>query len=174
MSRFLPPFVALAAAVLTACAMLPTPVTAQSQIDVDSHRLLGELALAGQRPQDAADHFLEAALASDDPFYAERAVQMAYQFALDAIGHRAVARWRTLDPGNLRADYFAGIFETRSGRVDDAVDEFSAVLETFPPSNVGSGFALILDGLANEPSANTAAEVMLELNRRFPDSPEGH
>jgi tetratricopeptide (TPR) repeat protein len=161
-------------ALLTVLAALSLPAVAQERIDVDSQRLLGELALADQRPQEAADHFLEAAMASEDPFYAERAAQTAYQFALDTVGHRAVARWRELDPENLRADYFAGIFETRSGRVDAAVNEFSDVLDTFPPSNVGSGFALILDGLANEPSANTAAQVMLELNRRFPDSPEGH
>ncbi|HEY3494885.1 MAG TPA: tetratricopeptide repeat protein, partial [Polyangiaceae bacterium] len=85
-----------------------------------------------------------------------------------------VARWRDLDPDDPRAALFAGIFETRSGRVDAAVDEFSDVLETFPPENVGAGFVTILEGLATEPSTNTAAQVMLELNRRFPDSPEGH
>jgi tetratricopeptide (TPR) repeat protein len=174
MPRVFPPQSARLGALLAVLAALSLPAAAQERIDIDSHRLQGELALADQRPQEAAEHFLEAAMASEDPFYAERAAQTAYQFALDTVGHRAVARWRELDPENLRADYFAGIFETRSGRVDAAVDEFSAVLETFPPSNVGSGFALILDGLANEPSADTAARVMVELNRRFPDSPEGH
>jgi len=175
MPRVLPPFLALLGALLTVCvALMPEPALAQDRIDIDSHRLLGELALAGQRPQEAADHFLQAATASDDPFYAERAAQMAYQFGLDTIGHRAVARWRDLDPENPRADYFAGIFETRSGRIDAAVDDFSAVLETLSEQNRGSGFALILDGLANEPSPTTAAQVMLELTTRFPGSPEGH
>jgi hypothetical protein len=82
MPRVLPPFVALAGAVLTASALLSSPASAQERIDVDSHRLLGDLALADQRPQEAADHFLEAAMASDDPFYAERTAQTAYEFAL--------------------------------------------------------------------------------------------
>ena len=168
------PFVTRLGALSTVLAALSLPAAAQERIDVDSERLLGDLALAAQRPQEAAEHFLEAAMASDEPFYAERAALTAYEFALDTIGHRAVARWRELDPDNLRTDYFAGIFETRSGRVDAAVGEFTDVLDTFPPDNVGSGFALILEGLGNEPSTNTAAQVMLELNRRFPDSPEGH
>jgi len=174
MPRVLPPLPARLGALLTVLAALSLPAAAQDRIDVDSERLLGELALAGQRPQEAAEHFLEAAMASENPFYAERAALTAYDFALDSIGHQAVARWRDLDPENPRTDYFAGIFETRSGRVDAAVSEFTEVLETFPPTNVGSGFAVILEGLANEPSANTAAQVMFELNRRFPDSPEGH
>lgn len=176
MPRVLPPYSARLGALLTVLAVLSSPAAGQDRIDIDSERLLGELALASQRPQEAADHFLQAALASDNPYYAERATQTAYEFALDTVGHRAVARWRQLDPDNVRADLFAGIFQTRSGRVDQAVSEFSAVLEslTVPPGDVGSGFALILQGLANEPSASTAAQVMLELNRRFPDSPEGH
>ncbi len=174
MPRTLPPFVTRLGALITVLSALSLPAAAQDRIDVDSERLLGDLALAAQRPQEAAEHFLEAAMASDDTFYAERAALTAYEFALDTIGHRAVARWRELDPDNPRANLFAGIFETRSGRVDAAVDEFSDVLETFPPANVGAGFVTILEGLSNEPSTNTAAQVMLELNRRFPDSPEGH
>lgn len=174
MPRVLPPFVARLGALLTVVAALASPAAAQDRIEVDSERLLGDLALAAQRPEDAAEHFLEAAMASDDPFYAERAALTAFEFALDTIGHRAIARWRELDPENIRVDYFAGIFETRSGRVDAAVREFSNVLENFPPTNIGTGFVTIMEGFANEPSTNTAAQVMLELNRRFPDSPEGH
>ena len=174
MPRALPPFVTRLCALITVLAALSLPAAAQERIDVDSHRLLGELAIAAQRPQEAADHFLEAALASEDPFYAERAAQTALVFALDTIGHRAVARWREIEPDNPRTDYFAGIFETRSGRVDSAVEEFSKVLESLPPAQIGEGFAWILEGLANEPSANTAAQVMFELNESFPDAPEGH
>ena len=173
MRRALLTIAAFTGAVLTAALLSPT-VAAQERIDVDSHRLLGELALSRQQPQEAAEHFLDAALASDDPFYAERATQTAYIFALDTIGHRAVARWREVEPDNQLTDYFAGIFETRSGRIDAAVEDFSSLLESLPPEQVGTGFAEILEGLANEPSANTAAQVMVELNMRFPDSPEGH
>jgi len=174
MPRAQPPFVTRLGALITVLAALSLPATAQERIDIDTERLRGDLALAAQRPQEAAEHFLEAAMASDDPFYAERATLTAYEFALDTVGHRAVTRWRELEPDNLRADFFAGIFETRSGRVDAAVGEFSDILETFNASQIGEGFATILGGLSNEPSANTAAQVMLELNRRFPDSPEGH
>lgn len=175
MSRLPVPLLSLFATLLAGCATTsPTPAVADDRIDIDSYRLLGELALSDQRPEDATQNFLNAALISDDPYYAERAAQLAYQFGLDPLGHRAVARWRDLDPANPRSDYFSGIFETRSGRVSAAVDDFSAVLETLPESSVGTGFALILDGLANEPSAVTAAQVMLDLTTRFPGAPEGH
>jgi len=151
-----------------------TLVMAQDRVDVDSHRLLGEIALASQKNQEAAEHFLSAAMVADDPSYAERAADLAFRFGFDTVGHKAVARWRELDPDNSLINYYSGIFQTRSGRVSAAVDDFSAMLDELPGPNLGRGFVLILEALTSEPSAATAAAVMRELNMRFPSTAEGH
>lgn len=155
--------------------MMSTPPRAETnREDADSYRLLAEIALAEQRQEDAAQNYLKAAMASDNPAIAERTALLAYQLGLDTVGHRAVARWREIDPDNPRVDYFAGIFETRSGRVNAAADDFSVLLGELDADELGQGLALILEALATEPSAGTAAQVMRELTNRFPGTAEGH
>lgn len=167
----------LAAILLTlaACATAPTRSgTTTNRIDVDSYRLLAEIALANQRLEEATELYLEAALASDDPGYAERTARMANQLGLDALGHRAVARWRELDDDNRVADYFSGIFQTRSSRIDAAVEDFSSFLDSLTSDvELGQGFILILDALGSEPSASVATLIMRELNVRFPGTAQG-
>jgi tetratricopeptide (TPR) repeat protein len=147
---------------------------ADNRIDVDSHVLLGEIALEQQQPEEAAEHYLDAALASTAPVHAERAARMAHRLALTDVGHRAVDRWRELDPGDERAHYFAGIFEFRSGRLPAAVDEFSRLLDALDPTTLPSGIALILEALGAEPTALAATAVMAELVEQYPGVPEGH
>jgi len=170
--------VALLTAVVTTlagCAVTPTSIeTTTSRIDVDSYRLLADIALEHQRGEEATEHYLNAAMASSNPVFSERATQMAYRFGLDLPGHRAVARWRELDETNSLVNYFSGIFEMRSGRLDAAVDDFSVLLDTLTNAELGSGFVLILDALSSEPTAGIAAQVMLELTSRYPATREGH
>ena len=148
----------------------PTSVnnaTGSSRIDVDSYVLLAELALEQQRGADAAGYYLEAAQVSNAPAYAERATRMAYRLSLNDIGHQAVARWRELVPGDERAEYFGGIFEFRSGRLDEAIAAFSNVLETLDESELASGIALILEALGSD----IIPAVRKELDRRGAKAP---
>jgi len=160
---------------LGACATTaPNPAATVDRIDIDSYRLLAEIAMADQQYADAAQNYLEASLRSDDPALAERTAFIAEEFGLDTVGHRAVARWREIEPDAQLADYFAGIFELRSGRVGASVDEFSALLGQLTSAELGRGFGLVLEALGDEPDVGAAAEVMLQLNRRFPGTPQGH
>ena len=164
-----------AVALLGACATTANRTdAAASRIDIDSHRLLGEIALAEQRFEDAAAHYLDAAHLADDPALAERTAFIAEEFGYDAIGHRAISRWRELEPDAQLANYFAGIFELRSGRVAASVDEFSGLLGVLNAAELGRGFGLILEALAGEPGVASAARVMRELTERFPGTPQGH
>jgi tetratricopeptide (TPR) repeat protein len=163
------------AAALAGCAVTSTPTEQPvNRIDVDSYRLLADLARVRQQGEQAAEYYLSAAMAGNDPTLAQIAAEAAYEFGLDAEGHRAIARWREIDPDHPRANYLAGIFEMRSGRAAASVEEFSRLLDSLTPAELGPGFIIILDALSSEPTAVIAARIMLELTSRYPETKEGH
>ena len=169
------PLVLLAVSAVAGCATTGQPRhaggSAENRMDVDSYVLLAEIALEEQRQEEATEHYLSAALASTSPTYAERATRMAHTLSLNEIGHRAVARWQQLAPNDERAEYFEGIFEFRSGRLDEAVTAFANVLDTLSEAELPSGIALVLEALGAEPTAQAATNVMgriIELATGFP------
>src|SRR5690606_3046491 len=110
-------------ACLVGCA--GSPVEAQrNRIDVDTSALRGEIALGAERLEEAAAHFLEAARLADDPSLAERATRIAYESGHQDLGLEAARRWLELAPEDPRGHWFAGIFEVRYGRIDDATGHF--------------------------------------------------
>lgn len=175
MSRFRVICASVLAAAIAGCAGAPVVVeTPANRIDIDSYRLLGDLALARQQREAAAEHYLSAAMIADDPVLAERAAQIAYGLGVNTLGIRAVSRWRELAPDNPQVDYFFGIFEMRSGRVDAAVEHFAVLLDSLTNDELGRGFVLIIDALSDEPSVSVAAQIMLELTSRYPPTRESH
>jgi tetratricopeptide (TPR) repeat protein len=156
------------------CTAITTPTAGEQRVIVDSHTLLGEIALEDQRLEAATQHYVDAALASPSPEFAERATRMAHRWALTPLGLDAVARWRELAPEDERALWFSGVLETRSGQIDRAIEDFAALIERAEPSDPGAGLTLVLEALSNEPDPATATIVMAELVDRFPDTPQGH
>jgi len=161
-------------ACVTGCA--GSPVEAQrSRVEVDTRALRGEIALEAQRLDEAATHFLEAARLEDDPSLAERATSIAFEAGLSSIGLDAATRWLEVDPDDVRAHWFAGIFETRSGRVDEAVEHFGEfVAAARNRGGPGTPLGLVIEALVAEPDAQTGIEVVSALVERFPGTPEGH
>lgn len=161
-------------ACLAACAANPTSTPAERRVEVDSHTLLAQIALEEERLGDATEHFLRAARASDDPELAERTARMAHRLGLTDIGLEAVERWRDTAPDDERSDWFAGIFETRAGRLDRAIADFSALIENLDDADAGAGLALVVEALSTEPDSGAGTFVMAALTDRFPGTPEGH
>src|SRR5690606_7023061 len=163
---------------LIACAAgcAGSPVEAQrSRVEVDTHALRGEIALEAEQLEDAATHFLEAARLVDDPSLAERATRIAYEAGLQPLGLDAASRWLEIDPEDVRAHWFAGIFETRAARVDAAVDHFGEFVAA--GENRGgpsTALGLVVEALAAEPDAQTGVAVISALIERFPGTAEGH
>ncbi|HEY9182331.1 MAG TPA: hypothetical protein VIQ99_03965, partial [Gammaproteobacteria bacterium] len=79
------------------------------QIEVDSHLLLGDIALDRRDFATAASEFLAAAMLSDEPGPAERATRMAHQLELTEPGIRAARRWRELAPDDERSAWYLGV-----------------------------------------------------------------
>src|SRR5690606_20659357 len=153
-----------------------SPVEAQrSRVEMDTHALRGEIALEAERLDEAANHFLSAARLADDPSLAERATRIAYDAGLQDIGLDAVRRWLEIDPEDVRAHWFAGIFEARSGRIDAAVDHFDEFVATGAErGGAGMALGLIVEALAAEPDTQLGVVVLGELIERHPGTPEGH
>jgi tetratricopeptide (TPR) repeat protein len=141
------------------------------QIEVDSHLLLGEIALERREFATAAEEFLAAALLADEPGPAERATRLAHELEMTESGLRAAARWRELAPDDDRPTWYLGVFETRSNRVPQAIAEFETFIRAIDDRR--AGFALVLQALADEPYTRTATAIMRALNTTFPDEPAG-
>ena len=103
----------LPAVTLTAYALVAGVAAQDRQVEVDSHLLLGEIALDRQDFPKAASEFLAAAMIADEPGPAERATRMAHQLELTEPGIQAANRWSELAPEDERPAWYLGVFETR-------------------------------------------------------------
>jgi tetratricopeptide (TPR) repeat protein len=165
-SRLLFPVVLLAA-----CASVPTVDGAFGQVEVDSHLLLGDIALERQDLQTAAREFLTAATISNEPGPAERATRIAHELELTEPGLVAGRRWRELAPDDERPAWYLGVFETRANRIPRAIAEFETFIRSLEDPR--TGFALVLEALGDEPYTATATTIMRSLNETFPNIPAG-
>jgi tetratricopeptide (TPR) repeat protein len=163
---------ALSLVYLTGCASLAPNGSDDGQVAIDSHTLLGEVALERQQFEEAAREFMQAALLSEHASLAERATRLAHEFELNELGLRAVERWRTLAPDDQRLYWFSGILETRAGRLNRAGTQFKTFVEMLGDS--AAGIALVLEALGNEPATRAATTVMTSVTEAFPGTPEGH
>jgi tetratricopeptide (TPR) repeat protein len=168
MKRFWP---WLPAVVVAGCATAPATDGGDTQVEVDSHSLLGEIALERQQFETAANEFLAAALLSKEPALAERATRAAHQLELTEQGLRAANRWKEVAPGDERPFWFAGVFETRSNRLARAATEFESFMREL--GDPARGFVLVLEPLADEPYTDAATAIMRSLTEKFPGVPAG-
>ena len=159
-------------ACLAGCALTETRAPEAQRVDIDSHVLLAQLALEQQQPEEATGHFLNAALASDDPAVAERTVRMAHRLGLTEIGLTAVERWRATAPDDERTYWFSAIFETRSRRLGRAIEDFTTLIEQL--DDPGAGLTLVIDALGAEPDSAAGTAILAALNETFPGTAEGH
>jgi len=159
------------ASALAACAAAPTVDGVHAQVDVDSHLLLGDIALERQDRETAAREFLAAAMLSEEPGPAERATRVAHEFELNEQGLTAAARWREIAPGDERPAWYLGVFETRANRAQRAITEFTTFMRSVDDRT--TGFRVVLQGLADEPYTGTATAIMRSLNDTFPNVPWG-
>ena len=151
-----------------------SPVEAQrDRIEVDTSALRGELALEAERLEEAAAHFLRAARLAEDPSLAERATRIAYESGHQDIGLEAARRWLEIAPEDPRGHWFAGIFEIRFGRIEDATEHFDAFVRAAEERGGTAGaIGLVADALGAEPDAAAGVAVMQSIVAAFPESPE--
>jgi tetratricopeptide (TPR) repeat protein len=163
---------ALLAALTVGCASTGTPRASTDRVDVDSHVVLGSLARERQNGPESAEHFLAAALSSDDPRHAALATEVAAELRLTALGLRAVERWQALSPTDPRVHQYLGIFRLRSGDTAAAVGEFSLLMEE--AENYPATLAYLIQSISGEPDEQAATAVVRQLVAKYPGIPAGH
>lgn len=157
---------------LAGCATANVQQSTAERIDIDSHIVLASIAWEQRNSIEAADHYLAAALLSDDSQNAETAAEIAYQLGLTEKGLQATKRWRLLSPANPRIHQYMGIFKLRSGDTLGTINEFDQILSA--TENHGAALAFLIEFLSNESDTEATTFVVSELVNRYPGTPEGH
>jgi tetratricopeptide (TPR) repeat protein len=144
------------------------PLTQETLYDI----LLAEIAGQRGRLDISAPHYLQAALDSNDPRVAERAVQIAayaneYQTALRAARH-----WLELDPASVEARKMVTALALKLGDMDEVVRQLDYLVAH--SGNHAEGFELATAVLARHADKAVALAAMEKLASRYPDSPQAH
>jgi tetratricopeptide (TPR) repeat protein len=150
----------------TASATRQEALTDQTLFDI----LLGEIAGQRGRLDVAASHYLEAALNSNDPRVAERAVQIATFARKYDIALRAARRWQEVDGGSVEARKVVTALALKLGDTTEVITQLNHLIAT--SANPQEGFHLATVILAQHADKSVALEAMEKLAARYPDSVE--
>jgi tetratricopeptide (TPR) repeat protein len=143
------------------------PLTRQLLYDI----LLGEISGQRGRFDVSVPHYLQAAMDSNDPRVAERAVTIA-TFAKDyAVAARAARRWIALDPDNLEARKVLTALALRMNETDEVVTQLEYLVNA--SADREAGFDLATAILARHADKKASLQAMERLVARYPESPEG-
>jgi tetratricopeptide (TPR) repeat protein len=166
--------VAVALALLAACATGPEARPAAAPAPADSEALLaeGDAALGRGELPAAARAYRLAAEASEDEAVAEQATRVAYdnfQFQEAAL---AADRWLALNPTSEQAHRYAGVAALELHRLEAAEAQFAPLLETAYLSPA-AGFLALLPVIVDEGSPPDVTELFRRLAARYPSVAEG-
>ena len=132
--------------------------------------LLAEIAGQRGRLDVSAPHYLQAALESNDPRVAERAVQIAAVANEYPSALRAARHWLELDPSSVEARKVVTALALKLGDMDEVVAQLDYLV-----GHSGSqveGFQLATAVLASHTDKAVALAAMEQLAGRYPDSPQ--
>ena len=123
---------------LAGCATAPTVDGADRQVEVDSHLLLGDIALERQD----SHHGRARVPRRRDAVRRARARPSARRAWRTSSSSRSkdsppAARWRELAPSDERPAWYLGVFETRANRVPRAIAEFETFMRSIDDRRTG-------------------------------------
>ena len=160
----------LAVLLLGACAV--TSPVSNPQTDLYSHLLLAELSREREQFDAAVEHYLEAALISENPQLAELTAELALQADLPGIGLRAAQRWLELSGEANRTYLYMGIFRLRLGEIGPAREDFGTFVAG--AESAAAAVARSIEALAEESDTEAAVVIVQGLVDSHPDLAEGH
>jgi tetratricopeptide (TPR) repeat protein len=131
--------------------------------------------VAAQRGNDtvAVEGSLDLAKKTRDPRLAMRAAKLALQFGQFDSAIEALKIWRDTDPSSILAKRMLSSVLLRSGKLDEAHDEFANLLKT-DESHTAQNFIQIYQMLATYPDQAAALKLMRDLAQPYPRVAEAH
>ncbi len=150
----------------------PAPVAEQESMTVEQRLAAAEKAQQAGNFPEAARHYVQAALASEDEQVAEAAARACFiNYQLKAA-LQSTERWLQLNSTNQQARELAALSALRLYRIDVAREQLQLLLESayITPA---AGFLELMPQLESA-DTNAAVAVVKQLVERMPQVAEGH
>ena len=152
-----------------------TPVLPSVKLSSDLlyEYLLSEVAAQRGDGTVAVEGSLDLAKKTRDPRLAMRASKFALQFGQFDSAIEALKIWRDTDPSSVLARRMLSSVLLRSGKLDEARNEFASLLKA-DESNNAQNFIQIYQMLATYPDQAAALQLMRDLAQPYPRVAEAH
>ncbi|MDO8988309.1 MAG: tetratricopeptide repeat protein [Sideroxyarcus sp.] len=135
--------------------------------------LLGDIAMQRDKPELAAQAYLDLAKTTRDPRVARRAAQLAYEARQFESAVEAFKLWQELEPSSPLAKQMLLSLLLSGGKLQEARPYLQEVLQT-DPANAGRTFASIYPLVARSADKAAVLEWMIDATHAYPDVAEGH
>ena len=135
--------------------------------------LLGDIAAQRDKPELAAQAYLDLAKTTRDPRVARRAAQLAYEARQYDTAVEAFKLWQDLEPSSPLAKQMLLSLLLSGGKLQEARPILADVLQS-DPANAGRTFTSIYPLVARLPDKSATLAWMIEVTHSYPDVAEGH
>jgi tetratricopeptide (TPR) repeat protein len=135
--------------------------------------LLGDIAAQRDKPELAAQAYLDLAKTTRDPRVARRAAQLAYESRQYDTAVEAFKLWQELEPSSPLAKQMLLSLLLSGGKLQEASPVLTEVLQS-DPANAGRTFAGIYPLVSHVPDKSAALDWLIEVTHPYPDVAEGH
>ena len=135
--------------------------------------LLGDIAAQRDKPELAAQAYLDLAKTTRDPRVARRAAQLAYEARQYDTAVEAFQLWQELEPSSPLAKQMLLSLLLSGGKLQEARPVLEAVLQA-DPANAGRTFVNIYPMVARSPNKSAILDWMIEATHSYPEVAEGH
>jgi tetratricopeptide (TPR) repeat protein len=135
--------------------------------------LLGDIAAQRNKPELAAQAYLDLAKTTRDPRVARRAAQLSYEARQLETAVEAFKLWEELEPASPLAKQMSLSLLLSSGKLQEARPHLKAVLQA-DPANAGRTFMSIYPLVARNPDKAAILEWMVDATHGYPDVAEAH
>lgn len=135
--------------------------------------LLGDIAAQRDKPELAAQAYLDLAKTTRDPRVARRAAQLAYEARQYDTAVEAFKLWQDLEPSSPLAKQMLLSLLLSGGKLQEASPVLAEVLQS-DPANAGRTFTGVYPLVARVPDKSAVLDWLIEVTHPYPDVAEGH
>jgi tetratricopeptide (TPR) repeat protein len=157
----------LSAVLLAGCAPAPSLGPGYTAGPIE-HQLLAEIALQRGEYLVAAQQYLSLAQQSDDPSFAQRATEVAYEYRFDAYALASAKRWVEVDVDDRVAHSYLGRLYVRRNQLDKAWASLNIALGP-PEKRSNSDYTALSAELSGNADPLSALQLFQRFNDEFPD-----